>query len=118
MPAPKIQSADNETYINDNSEYCPEIIRVTVEYHPEYSAGGAKRGINRNITFRNIRFFGRHEPEIFCKGYDEKHKTKDILIDNFYWNGRLITELDDNSFVQGEFTENIRLVATDLFELK
>ena len=26
--------------------------------------------------------------------------------------------LDDNSFVQGEFTANIRLVATDLFELK
>ena len=76
------------------------------------------KNISGNITFRNIRFFGRHEPKIFCKGYDEKHKTKDILIDNLYWNDRLITKLDDNSFVQGEFTENIRLVATDLFELK
>lgn len=118
VPVPKIQTADNETYINDNGEYCPDIIRVTVEYHPEYSAGGAKRGINRNITFRNIRLFGRHEPKLFCKGYDEKHKTKDILIENLYWNDRLITELDDNRFVPGEFTENIRLVATDLFESK
>ena len=79
---------------------------------------GDKRGININIIFRNIRLFGRHAPKIFCKGYDEKHKTKDIVIDNLYWNDRLITELDDNRFVPGEFTENIRLVATDLFELK
>lgn len=118
VPASKIQTADNESYINDNSEYCPEIIRVTVEFNHEYSAGGTRRGINRNITFKNIRLFGRHEPKIFCKGYDKKHKTKDIVIDNLCWNDRLITELDDNILVPGEFTETIRLVATDLFELK
>lgn len=114
VPAPKIQTADNEKYVWDSSEYAPALICVTVEYHPEYSAGGEKRGINRNITFRNIRLFGRHEPGIFCKGYDDKHQTKDIVIDNIYWNDRLITELDGNRFTLGEFTENIRLEASDL----
>ena len=76
------------------------------------------KNISSNITFRNIRFFGRHEPKIFCKGHDEKHKTKDILIDNLYWNDYMITELDEDRFVLGEFTENIRLSATDISESK
>ena len=43
---------------------------------------------------------------------------KDILIDNLYWNGRLVTKLDGSRFVPGEFTENIRLKASDLLESK
>lgn len=113
VPAPKIQTADNESYINGDREYCPEIIRVTVEYHPEYSAGGEKRGTNKNIIFKNIRLFGRHKPKIFCKGYDERHKTENIIIDGLYWNNRLITE-PDGILICGEFTENIIFKAENL----
>ena len=94
-------------------EYCPAIICVTVEFHHEYSAGGTHRGINRNITFKNISLFGKHAPILCFKGFDAKHKTKDILIENLCWNDTPITELDKNRFVLVEFAENIRLKASE-----
>ena len=50
---------------------------------------------------------------LYFNGFDEKHKTKDILIENLCWNDTPITELDKNRFVLGEFTENIRLKASE-----
>ena len=50
---------------------------------------------------------------LYFNGFDEKHKTKDILIENLCWNDTPITELDKNRFVLGKFTENIRLKASE-----
>lgn len=113
IPTGKIQTFDNEIYINENRDYCPPIICVIVEFHHEYSTGGTRRGINRNITFKNISLFGKHAPILCFKGFDAKHKTKDILIENLCWNDTPITELDKNRFIVGEFTENIILKASE-----
>ena len=43
---------------------------------------------------------------------DESHKTKDILIKNLYWNGRLLEELNDVK--TNEFTENIKYKSHNL----
>lgn len=103
----RIQNFDGEEYDNSETEYSPNLISVVVEFHHEYSAGGNRRGINRDITFRNINLYGRHMPKLRFRGYSEDNQTKNIVIENLFWNGEKITTLPDTHFNKGEFTENI-----------
>lgn len=99
-----IQTKDDEEYRNTDENYAPPLISVSTSYHYEYSAGGTRRGKSHDITFKNIRLFGRHTPKAYFVGYDEEHKTKNIVIENVYWNDKL---LDDIEITCGKFVENI-----------
>ncbi len=107
IPIGVIQNKDSETYQNTNLDYAPDLIHIVSSFHHEYSAGGTRRGINRNMLFSNIHLFGRQKPTLYFKGYDDTHQTKDILIENLYWNQELLKNFDENQFVTGEFTQNI-----------
>jgi hypothetical protein len=87
----------------------PLTISVNVVYHHEYSAGGDRRGRNRNMIFKNINLYSDKLPKMQFSGYDDSHKTENILITNFYLNGKPITKLPKSNWNIGEFTENIRL---------
>jgi hypothetical protein len=78
-------------------------------YHHEYSAGGGRRGKNRDIRFENIHVLSDKLPQFFFQGYDKSHKTENILISNFYLNGEQIKELPKSNWHIGEFAENIWL---------
>ncbi len=110
IPEGLIQKNDTETYQNTDSNYVPALITVVSAFHHEYSAGGTRRGTNHNIIFKNIHLYGRQKPKLRFKGYDETHQTKDILIEDLYWNKELITAFNDEDFVLGDHTENIRYV--------
>lgn len=112
IPPSIIQKNDAEIYQNTNPNFNPTLICIVSEFHQEYSVGGTRRGINRNITFQNISLYGRHKPKMYFKGYDEAHKTKDILVENLYWNGKLLASFNDKDFILGEHTENIRYVSS------
>ncbi len=107
IPIGVIQNKDSETYQNTNLDYAPDLIHIVSSFHHEYSSGGTRRGINRNMLFSNIHLFGRQKPTLYFKGYDDTHQTKDILIENLYWNEELLKNFDENQFVTGEFTQNI-----------
>jgi len=107
VPAPLIQNNDAEIYQNPNPDYVPGLISVISMFHHEYSAGGSRRGINRNITFKNIHLYGRQKPLLCFMGYDEAHQTKDILIENLYWTGELLESLERVQLDTNDFTENI-----------
>ncbi|MBQ3004311.1 MAG: hypothetical protein IJD88_00105 [Clostridia bacterium] len=113
IPKPCGQTNDAEVYVNTDSDYYPNIIAAVITFHKEYSGGGLKRGINRNLTFRNIHVFGRHAPKVHFRGYDDAHKIKDVVIENLYWNEELVTELPDERFFKNDFTENIVITASD-----
>ncbi len=108
IPEGKIQTRDDECYEITDKDYAPYLIAVETEFHHEYSAGGLRRGINRNITFKNIRLSGRQKPVMYFKGYDNEHKTKDITVENLYWNKRLLPQIPQEAFIVDEFTENIK----------
>lgn len=118
VPVPKIQKSDADTYENDNPNYVPTLISATVEFHPEYSAGGTRRGINRDITFQNIALYGRQMPRLFFKGYDAAHPTKDIRILNLDWNGKRLSSLDSHQLRLGDFTSNIGYRVFDCAQLE
>lgn len=112
IPKALIQKNDKEIYQNTDTDYTPNLINVISTFHHEYSAGGTRRGINRNITFKNIYLYGRQKPTLYFKGYDEAHQTKDILVNDLYWNGELITSFNDKDFITDNYTENIRYIST------
>ena len=108
IPKPLIQKTDGERYRNTAPDYQPRLIRVEACYHHEYSAGGSRRGKNRDITFQNIRFYAKKAPRISFLGYDADHKTANILVRDLYLNDEKCTASTVEAEL-GPFTENIRI---------
>lgn len=117
IPKHLAQSCDEEKYYNTDCNYAPMLIRVISIYHHEYSAGGTRRGTNRDITFKNIHLYGRQKPTLYFKGYDEVHKTKDILVENIFWNSELITSFSNEDFILDDYTENIRYISDEYIQM-
>jgi len=111
IPAPLIQKNDAETYINTDPGYMPAVICVQVVYHHEYSAKGTRRGKNRDLVFENIHVYGDVQPKVLCEGYDENHKTENVLISNLWLNGNLITGAEGIDWIIRDFAEKIRYEA-------
>ena len=109
IPTPLIQKNDTDTYINTDLSYMPHTICVVVVFHHEYSAGGERRGKNRDILLRNIQVYSDKMPKVLCEGYDELHKTENVLIQNLMRNGSPVTELVGEDWDIRAFAENIRL---------
>ncbi len=108
IPKPQIQTSDSHKYEENDSEYNPPILCVAVVFHPEYSAGGTRRGKNRKILFENIRMYGNHKPKFVFMGYDEEHKVSDITIKNFYLNDEPLNA-DEYEIKTNEFCQNINI---------
>ena len=112
LPKPCIQRQCGEKYRNTDKEYAPYLMSATVSFHHEYSKGGCRRGKNRNLTFENIRLFGRQKPLMHFSGYDEAHRTENVRIHNLYWNGRPVCKADETQLILRDFTANISLETT------
>lgn len=107
IPQVKLQNSDREIYANDDLDYTPTLISVITDYHHEYSAGGSRRGKTHDIKFKNIHLFGKGEPRFYFLGYDEEHKTKDVIIENVFHNGVLLKEIKEENFIIDKFAENV-----------
>ena len=111
IPKSLIQKSVDEVYVNHDLTYIPQTIWVHVTFHHQYSAGGTHRGRNRNMVFKNIHVFSDKMPRVRMAGYDEEHKTENILISNLCLNGEPLSELPEKNWEIGDFTDNIRLEA-------
>jgi len=108
IPAPLIQTCDDEEYKNPNPEYMPDIINIYTMYHPEYSKGSEdRRGRNRDFLFENIDVFGDKTVKIKVSGYDDAHKTERIRIKGFKLNGSPVRDESELKLMRGAFTEDI-----------
>lgn len=113
VPVPKIQTLDDAPYCSDVPDYVPPLISVDVLFHFEYSAGGTRRGINRNILFENIDVIGGGKPYARFVGYSETAMCHDITVRNITVDGVLLKEESDLNFQTGDFCKNIRYEITD-----
>lgn len=109
IPAPLVQKNDMEVYRNTDLGYMPSMIAVNVVFHHEYSAGGERRGRNRDMIFKNINLYSDKLPKMKFSGYDNTHKTEKILVSHFYLNGEPIASLPQSNWNIGEFAEDIQL---------
>ena len=107
---PRLQQGDWDAYTEDpSSAYMPDLIGCHVTYVPEYSAGGARRGVNRDITFRSIHVYAPHMPPSALTGFDDEHPTESVTIDGLYLNGRRIASLDEANVRVGPHVRGVRL---------
>lgn len=113
IPAPVLQAKDSELYCNPDPDFAPHLICVITDYHHEYSVGSTRRGKSHDITFENIRLYGRQMPKLYFKGYDEEHMTKDILIKGLYWNDAPVASLDKEHLIMDVHTANIQIAVSD-----
>ena len=107
IPKYMLQRADAQVYENLDPDYAPDLLKVYIEYHYEYSAGGTRRGKCHDIKFQNIHLYSRQKPKFTFNGFDEEHAVEDILIEDIYWNGKLLENLDNVNYNANEFTRNI-----------
>lgn len=105
--APSLQQRDADVYLNGNEQHFPALCCVMTSYHPEYSAGGNRRGKCHDIRFENIHLWGKYPPVFFFEGYDEEHKTRDITVENVCWNGQLLKSIGQDNFILRNHTESI-----------
>lgn len=109
IPAPDLQTNDAHKYVNTNPDYTPFTIYVWVSYHHEYSAGGTRRGKNRDFVFENIRIFGNHKAKFYFHGYSDEYDVSNILIKDIYVNDKKIEE-SEAEITRGEFSKNIKFM--------
>ena len=107
IPAPLIQKNDSEIYQNTNPEYMPYLINNHVVYHFEYSAGGKRRGKNRNFSYNNIRVYGDKPIKFRFSGFDDCHKAENVKINDVCLNDEKITEINSENIILEKYTENI-----------
>ena len=110
IPPPRYQYRDSEPYGEVTPGFVPPVIRADVLYHHEYSAGGARRGINRNLTFENIQIFGGVRPCFGFSGYSDEFGCRDIVIRNVAVNGKRLTDPAEYSLQVGGHCENISVL--------
>ena len=112
IPKPMLQRSDAHEYENEDLSYMPPLFGSRVIYHPEYSAGGTRRGKNRDITYKNIRLYGDHRPSAALTGYDAEHRCENIRIENLYVNDTLVRDICEIDLEIGDFVENVRYTTT------
>jgi len=108
IPKPLLQTSDAHVYENTDPDYCPKLIRVDVQYHHEYSAGGTRRGKNRDMLFENIRVYGRQTPQFYFRGYDEAHGVSNITVRKCYVNEKPLKP-DQFRIIDEGFCQNIQI---------
>ena len=110
IPKYLLQRNDSHQYENTDLNYMPTTICVRVVYHHEYSAGSpTRRGKNRNILFKNINVYSDKIPKVMFEGYDEDHKTENIVISNLCLNDKPIDKLEGDNFIVNDFVSDVRI---------
>ncbi len=108
LQMPALQNSDSHKYVNENPDHSPFLMGSVVKFHHEYSAGGGRRGKNRDITFENIHLYGRQKIKLIFGGHDEEHQSSNILIKDFYVNDKLVNK-EDCYIQMNEFCSNIQI---------
>lgn len=104
---PALQKFDGEAFDETNTDYVVGLVNIAVAYHPEYSAGGNRRGKNHDILVENVNVYGWQDFRCSFLGYDEEHKTKNVVVKNLFRNGKRLETTEEFEWKPKEFTENI-----------
>ncbi|MBR4959877.1 MAG: hypothetical protein IKY52_03165 [Clostridia bacterium] len=113
IPPPRYQYLDKEPYGEIAPGFVPPVIRADVQFHHEYSAGGTRRGINRDLLFEDIEVFGDVVPVFGFAGYSEEACCRDIVIRRVYVNGTLAEAPGAYALHIGNHCRNIRYTLTE-----
>ena len=109
IPPPRLQRRDGEPYGEAAPGYAPPVISVEVLFHHEYSAGGTRRGKDRDLLFEDLSLIGGVRPRFVFSGYGEDAGCRDIVIRNVTRNGIPLTDPAEYDLAVGEHCGGIRI---------
>jgi len=99
-----MQKREGETWRDPSGgKAVGSLLGLSVLKHPEYSAGGVRRGRIRDVTFRNIRATGKKLPLSYFYGCDEKANVSGVTIDGLHFNGRRLGNAAEANLKWGKF---------------
>ena len=113
IPPPRIQQFNDVPYGDITPGYYPPVICGVVFYHHEYSAGGSRRGRNRDLLFEDIRISGDFTPAVSFGGHSDEFGCRDITIRRLFLNGTLLRDTEALAWQIGDHCENIRYESAD-----
>lgn len=108
IPLPMIQKSDNHRYEPNTKNYCLELFVCEVLFHKEYSAGGKRRGINRDLLIENISITGKHEVNLRFIGYSDEYCVRNINVRNIFLNGNKLKKENIKTH-RNEYCRNINI---------
>ncbi len=108
IPPPRIQRFETAVYGEETPGYYPPVICGLVMFHHEYSAGGERRGRNRDLLFEDIEIFGDFTPAVSFDGYSDDYGCRDITVRRVSLNGNPIGSAGELAWHIGKHCENIR----------
>lgn len=112
IPQPMIQNRDKDTFFLQDADFVPPMICAQVMFHPEYSAGGARRGKNRRLSFENISVTGRQKMAFSFCGHSDEASCSDIVIRGFTVNGAPLSH-DGYTLETDEYCRKIQVMLHD-----
>ena len=83
----------------------PLLLSLRVVQHPEYSAGGTRRGKIRDILFRNIRVTGSEMPVSGLRGHSADAAVRNVRIENLTFNGKKIGSVREMNLSVQDFAD-------------
>lgn len=105
-PKPTIQTSLDQKYEGPYN-FVPYLIRMVVNKN-SYSKDTV-RGSIKNILFKDIKVFGKHNPTSIFKGYSTEHQIYDVTIENLFIADKKITSLDEMKIEMGDYVENLTI---------
>lgn len=106
---PTHYSEDMEVADGADTEYQSVAFASTIHVIPEYSKDDRRRGRNRDILVKNVRITARETPFISLRGFDETHRTCNVMLEGIYLNG--IESTDGIAVSVGPFADEPKRIA-------
>lgn len=78
---------------------------IVVQQHPEYSAGGTRRGRIRDVVLCNIAVTSPVMPKIGLRGHGAGADVRNVVFENFLYNGKPLRSLDEMNVEIGEHAD-------------
>lgn len=101
---PQMQKSDEHRYVEtSDGKYGGMLLSSRVYQHPEYSAGGTRRGKNHRILYKDIFVTGEDRLNCVFAGSSPESRTYDVTIDGLYRNGRRVQSLSEVNVATNAF---------------
>jgi hypothetical protein len=101
-----IRNINNIERQPDNPEHQGKLFEISVSENAW--SKDTLRGKVDNITFRNIRYSGVHNPQSSFVGFDDEHKVENIIFEKAFIREKLISDEKTGNFFIGKFVRNIQ----------
>ena len=108
IPKSQYQYNDREQYTDTGDNFAPELIKVSVNWHHEYSDNTHGRGHIRNVRFENVNVLGSQPVRVTVKGFDAEHLAENVEISGIRRFGKPLEARDIVADVN-EFTNNVSI---------